>query len=86
MRDINLCKVLVFFDDLIVFSKTLEEHEVRLTNVLDRLREYGHKLSSDKCQFFQTSVGYLGHIVSHKGVETDPDTVNALKTWPRPQI
>lgn len=52
MGDINLREMLVFLDDLIVFSKTLEEHEVRLTHVLDRLREYGLKLSSNKCRFF----------------------------------
>lgn len=45
MGDIHLREVLVFLDDLIVFSKTLEEHEVRLTNVLNRLRENGLKLS-----------------------------------------
>lgn len=86
MGDINLQEVLVFLDDLIVFSKTLEEHEVRLTNVLNRLRENGLKLSPEKCRFFQTSVRYLGHIVSRSGVETDPQKTEALKTWPRPQI
>ena len=70
MGDIHLREVLVFLDDLIVFSKTLEEHEARLTNVLNRLRENGLKLSPEKCSFFQTSVRYLGHIVSRSGVET----------------
>lgn len=85
MGDINLREVLVFLDDIIVFSKTLEEHETRLTNVLSRLRENGLKLSPEKCRFFQTSVRYLGHIVSRNGVETDPQKTEALKTWPRPQ-
>lgn len=85
MGDIHLREVLVFLDDLIVFSKSLEEHETRLTNVLNRLRENGLKLSPEKCRFFQTSVRYLGHIVSRNGVETDPEKVKALKTWPRPQ-
>lgn len=52
MADINLKEVLVFLDDLIVFSSTLEEHETRLIHVLERLREYGLKLSPDKCKFF----------------------------------
>lgn len=43
------------------------------------------KLSPSKCQFFQTSVCYLGHIVSNRGMETDPNKVSALHTWPRPQ-
>uniref|UniRef100_A0A3B1JYN6 Gypsy retrotransposon integrase-like protein 1 n=1 Tax=Astyanax mexicanus TaxID=7994 RepID=A0A3B1JYN6_ASTMX len=85
MSGMNLKEVLVFLDDLIVFSKTLEEHEVRLLKVLNRLKEYGLKLSPTKCKFFQTSVRYLGHIVSQDGVETDPNKVEALKTWPRPK-
>ena len=63
MGDINLKEVLVFLDDLI-FSETLEEHETCLLNVMNRLKEYGLKLSMEKCKFFQTSVKYLGHIVS----------------------
>lgn len=84
MGDIHLREVLVFLDDIIVFSQTLEEHEARLTKVLDRLRENGLKLSPEKCRFFQTSVRYLGHIVSQKGVQTDPQKIEAVKTWPRP--
>lgn len=85
MGDINLREVLVFLDDIIVFSKTLEEHETRLAKVLNRLRKNGLKLSPEKCRFFQTSVRYLGHIVSRSGVETDPKKIEALKTWPKPQ-
>lgn len=85
MGDLNLKEVLVFLDDLIVFSPTLEEHEKRLLKVLTRLREFGLKLSPEKCKFFQTSVRYLGHIVSENGVETDPEKTNALKTWPIPK-
>ncbi len=85
MGDINLSEVLVFLDDLIVFSDTLEEHERRLLHVLERLKDYGLKLSLDKCKFFQTSVKYLGHIVSEDGVETDPQKIEAIKTWPSPR-
>ncbi|KAL0187224.1 hypothetical protein M9458_018894, partial [Cirrhinus mrigala] len=85
MGDLNRKEALVFIDDLIIFSKTLEEHEARLLQVLKRLREYGLKLSPKKCKFFQTSVRYLGHIVSQNGVETDPTKIEALKTWPRPR-
>ncbi|KAL1268488.1 hypothetical protein QQF64_033851 [Cirrhinus molitorella] len=85
MADINLRDVLVFIDDIIVFSKDLEEHEERLLRVLRRLKEYGLKLAPEKCMFAQTSVRYLGHIVSDKGVQTDPDKVAAVKTWPVPR-
>ncbi|XP_025752898.1 uncharacterized protein LOC112841852 [Oreochromis niloticus] len=84
MGSMNLKEVLVFLDDLIVFSNTLEEHEERLLRVLNRLKEFGLKLSPEKCHFFQKSVRYLGHIVSEQGVETDPDKISALTTWPRP--
>lgn len=84
MGDLHLKEVLVFLDDLIIFSNTLEEHEDRLLRVLNRLREFGLKLSPEKCKFFQTSVRYLGHIVSENGVETDPEKVATLKSWPIP--
>ncbi|KAK7884500.1 hypothetical protein WMY93_027623 [Mugilogobius chulae] len=81
----NLKEVLVFIDDLIVFAPTLEQHEERLMRVLNRLKEFGLKLSVEKCTFFQTSVRYLGHIVSKNGIETDPDKVEALRSWPIPK-
>lgn len=60
MRNMNLKEVVVFLDDVIVFSKTLEDHEAKLTKFLNRLKEYGLKLSPEKCKFFQSSVRYLG--------------------------
>uniref|UniRef100_A0A672FGV6 Gypsy retrotransposon integrase-like protein 1 n=1 Tax=Salarias fasciatus TaxID=181472 RepID=A0A672FGV6_SALFA len=84
MGSLHLKEVLVFIDDLIIFADTLEEHERRLLRVLDKLKEYGLKLSPDKCMFLQTSVRYLGHVVSEKGVDTDPAKVAVLKSWPIP--
>lgn len=84
MGGMNLREVLVFLDDVIVFSATLEEHEDQLLRVLQRLKEFGLKLSPEKCQFFRTSVKYLGHVVSASGAETDPAKIAALMTWPRP--
>lgn len=80
--DINLKEAILFLDNIVIFSETLEEHERRLLRVLNHLREYGLKLSVDKCKLCQTSVKYLGHIVSRNGVETDPDKISALKIWP----
>lgn len=85
MGDLNRKEVSVFIDDLIVFSERLEEHESWLLQVLKQLKEYGLKLSPAKCKFFQTSVRYLGHIVSENGVETDPVKTEAHKTWPKPR-
>lgn len=83
--EMNLKEVLVFIDDLIVFAPTLEQHEERLMKVLNRLKEFGLKLSVEKCTFFQTSVRYLGHVVSQNGVETDPGKIEALRSWPIPK-
>lgn len=85
MGDLNLKEALVFIDDLLVFAPTLEEHEQRLMKVLQRLKEFGLKLSVEKCVFFQTSVHYLGHVVSSDGVKTDPDKIATLTSWPVPQ-
>lgn len=82
--DLHLNEVLVFLDDLIVFSKTLEEHETRLMKVLTRLKECGLKLSPEKCHFFKSSVSYLEHVVDADGVHTDPEKISALRDWPRP--
>lgn len=82
--DMHFLQVLVYLDDIIVFGKTLEEHEHRLLKVLDRLEEVGLKVSIDKCQFCQPRVKYVGHIVSESGVATDPDKVAVVKNWPEP--
>ncbi|KAL3987009.1 ubiquitin carboxyl-terminal hydrolase 12/46 [Sarotherodon galilaeus] len=85
MGEMNLKEVLVFIDDLIIFAPTLEEHERRLLKVLHRLKEFGLKLSVEKCMFFQKTVKYLGHVVSKDGVQTDPDKIETLKSWPVPK-
>eukprot|EP00731_Ephydatia_muelleri_P033154 Em0025g110a len=63
---------LVYLDDIIVFSQTVEEHFTRLADVLRRLNEAGLKLKPSKCQLFRKSVQYLGYVVSEKGIEIDP--------------
>lgn len=82
--DMNMLQVIVYLDDLIIFGKTLAEHEERLVKVLDRLREVGLKISLDKCQFCQTKVKYVGHIVTAEGVAADPAKIEAVTTWPKP--
>jgi transposase InsO family protein len=73
-----------YFDDVIIFSDTFEEHVIRLEKVLARLRTSDLKIKHSKCQLFQNKVKYLGHIVSHAGIETDHEKTNALTTWPIP--
>uniref|UniRef100_A0A669CY19 ribonuclease H n=1 Tax=Oreochromis niloticus TaxID=8128 RepID=A0A669CY19_ORENI len=85
MEGINLQEVVAFLDDLIIFSNSLEEHEERVMKVLKHIAEFGLKLSPSKCKFFQTSVKYLGHVISAQGIQPDPDKIVAVKDWPCPQ-
>ncbi len=83
--DMHLLQVIVYLDDIIVFGRTLEEHEERLMKVLDRLEEWGLKVSIDKCQFCQPQVKYVGHIVSAAGIAPDPEKVSAVTRWEEQQ-
>ena len=76
--------LLVYLDDVIVFGKTVEDELERLRKVFVRLRSAGLKLKPSKCNLFQKSVTYLGHIVSAEGVATDPAKVEAVADWPVP--
>ena len=84
LGDLNLKQCLVYLDDIIVYSATFEEHLTRLKAVLDRLREYNLKLQPTKCHLFRRSINYLGHVISAKGISTDPDKIDALRSWPTP--
>ncbi|XP_041440977.1 uncharacterized protein LOC121400938 [Xenopus laevis] len=84
LGDLTPRHCIVYLDDIIVFGSTLEEHDTRLFNVLDRLRQEGLKLSVDKCKFARKVVKFVGHIVSAEGIATDPEKVAAVRDWPRP--
>ncbi|MCW4250032.1 MAG: RNase H-like domain-containing protein [Candidatus Thiodiazotropha endolucinida] len=84
MGEMNLKECLIFLDDILIFSETFEEHISRLEAVFSRLNHHGLKLKASKCEFFKSSVRYLGHVVSEKGVETDPDKIESLISWPQP--
>ena len=82
--ELHLRECLIYLDDIIIFSKTFEEHLVRLENVFRQLELHGLKLKGSKCEFFQRQCSYLGHIVSDAGIRTDPDKIAVLKEWQRP--
>ena len=67
--------VLVFFDDILIYSRTLAEHIDHLSQVLSWLRWDSWKLKLSKCSFAQRSVAYLGHVLSADGVAIDPSKV-----------
>lgn len=78
--------VLVFFDDILVYSHDLQSHFLRLAEVFQLLRENQLKVKLSKCSFAQPSVQYLGHVISAQGVSVDPDKVQCVLDWPKPKI
>ncbi len=76
---------LVYLDDIIIFSKTVEEHLSRLKEVFERLRQAGLKLKPSKCCLLRKYVHFLGHIVSAKGLEVDPKKTECVSKWPTPR-
>jgi len=76
--------VLVFFDDILIYSQSLEEHLVHLRQVLELLRRDQWQVKRSKCVFAQRQLKYLGHVISERGVATDPDKVQAVLNWPVP--
>lgn len=76
---------LVYLDDIIVPSETLEQMILRLRQVLERFRQAGLKLKPSKCFLFRREVQYLGHVVSEHGVSCDPAKIQAIQDWPTPK-
>ena len=74
--------VLVFFDDILIYSKTWEEHLQHVDQALQLLED--HQLYA-RCAFGPKEVEYLGHIVSHEGVKVDPNKIMAIMEWPIPK-
>ncbi|HSN22635.1 MAG TPA: reverse transcriptase domain-containing protein, partial [Methylomicrobium sp.] len=84
MAGLHLDICLVYLDDVIVFSRTENQHLERIEAVLQRIRSAGLKLKPDKCMLFQRSVSFLGHVVSGDGISTSPEKVRAVVEWPTP--
>ena len=76
---------LCYLDDILIFSRTVDEHLAHLEIVFQRLREAKLKLKPKKCHFFQRQVAFLGHIVSSEGIATDPSKTLKISDCPAPQ-
>jgi len=76
---------LCYLDDVIIFSKTIEEHRIALTKVLGRLQEFGFKLQTKKCEFGKKKVKILGHYVSNEGIEVNPEKIECIKALQPPR-
>ncbi|XP_015158625.1 uncharacterized protein [Solanum tuberosum] len=76
--------VLVFFDDILVYSRTMSAHVDHLRTVFELMKHYQLYAKASKCAFGVTEVEYLGHFISAKGVVTDPKKVRAVQAWELP--
>jgi transposase InsO family protein len=77
--------VIVFVDDILIYSETTREHAELVEWVLKKLKEAGYYAHPDKCEFFRHEVSYLGHIVSEKGVAVQQYKVKAVVEWKEPK-
>lgn len=85
MSGLSYEKCLIYLDDLIIYGKSLENHNKNLLDVFSRLRQVNLKLNPLKCTFLRKEILYLGHVISSEGVLPDPTKIQAIKNWPIPK-
>ena len=76
--------VLIFMDDILIYSATLEEHILHLQQVLEIIQDNQFYIKLSKCIFAQQQLEYLGHLVTSQGVATKPSKIQAVAQWPTP--
>ena len=77
--------VVVFVDDILIYSKTREDHARHLRITLQTLREHELYAKLSKCEFWLEKVAFLGHVVSGEGISVDPSKIEAVEGWSRPK-
>ncbi|GBG59946.1 hypothetical protein CBR_g66752 [Chara braunii] len=76
--------VLIYLDDILVYSRSLDEHVEHLRSVLERLRQAKYEANRDKCEFARQELEYLGHYVTPQGIHPLADKIEAIRVWPEP--
>ncbi|GJR84370.1 putative reverse transcriptase domain-containing protein [Tanacetum coccineum] len=78
--------VIVFIDDILIYSKTKEDHEVHLKLVLELVKKERLYAKFSKCEFWLQEMHFLGHVVNHNGIHVDPSKIKAVKNWKAPTM
>ena len=81
---LDVC-VLIYMDDILIFSKSAEEHHQHVRQVFECLNERKWHVKQKKCALFLEEVEFLGHIVSSEGIKVAHDKIDAVKLWPKPE-
>ena len=76
---------MAYLDDIIIFSRTLEEHLKHIEIIFQKLKVAGLKLKESKCDFFKSEIHYLGHLISDKGIQPLPEKLDTIRNMPRPR-
>ena len=77
--------VVVYFDDILIFSQSMQEHLSHVEQVLRVLRAEQLYINKDKCSFMRKNAKFLGFIISDRGIEADPAKVQVVQQWPTPK-
>ena len=84
LGDQQFVTLLLYLDIICIFAPTIDDMLDHIELVFDRLKQFNLKIKPKKCQFFDTSVLFLGHILLAKGISANPEKVEKIKTWPVP--
>jgi len=82
---VNEGKIVIYIDNILIFSKTLTEHRVIIRRVLRILNNNKLSVQTKKCQFHQTKIDYLGIIIFKDSIEVNPEKIKEVTNWPEPK-
>jgi len=84
MEHIDMCSI-VYLDDVLIYSNTLQQHRKEVSNILKAIRKSGMKVKPSKCEFHRSETEYRGFIIGQELVKTDPVKTQAIWEWTAPK-